>query len=570
MKYVIKEWLKMPKALLINILGILTTVAAVWVDIILLRDVATLFSLGSDWQTMLPAIVVELIGTIVLNVLQRLCRISVHMAYTDMMRNFSNKIIDAEFDMFVKNSCSKVISASEQLFQIAGIGDAFRQIVSMVVKIIMLLIAISQIAPATIVPICIIYGIGAIVSWYIYKWYSAIDKEADDIKRKRNQELDECVNGFKEVRGFGMQEFHRSRIHDWNYGAYKLFVKRNCIGRIVTLIVNSMYAGGCIIGILYCMNQILDGTMSPATGMLVVAYIGDIIDPIFAILDYADDMSTRLARLPVYREIMEYKSPVYRIDKESELQTESFDRAIELIGVSFQYEDTSNVLQNVHLRIEKGQKVGICGPSGGGKSTLLNLLMDYYVPSDGHILYDGVDYRRLNQRSLRSHIGIINQDIHIFNDTIRENIMYGRPFAMDHELIEASKKANIYEFIMSLPDGFDTVVGPKGLKLSGGQRQRIGLARIFLANPEIILLDEATAALDNESEAAIQDALAAFKDKTIVTIAHRLSTIENSDIIYVIDNHTVVEKGTHSELLRNNDVYARLCRGNKNVDQQKD
>lgn len=175
------------------------------------------------------------------------------------------------------------------------------------------------------------------------------------------------------------------------------------------------------------------------------------------------------------------------------------------------------------------------------------------------ISIDGIPYSEINARSLRSKIGIVNQDVYIFDQTIRYNVLYGKPSATEAELIEACKKANIYEFIKEQPDGFDTNVGPKGLKLSGGQKQRIGLARLFLYDPEIILLDEATASLDNDSERLVQDAMTLFDGKTIVTIAHRLSTIRDSDIIYVIDKHHVVEQGTHEELMMIEDgIYRRL------------
>lgn len=558
MKYVLKEWLKMPKALILTILGIIFSGVADYINIIKLRDIASLFSMGSTWYEYMPVIVAELIAVTLFNVLHRFCRSATHIAYTDMFGRFTDKVIYSEFDMFVRNSCSKVISASEQMWNIANIEVQIRNIASMLIKVVMLLVAIYKIAPNAIIPIIVVYGIGILASKYTYKWYGKLDSKADKIKRMRNQELDECVNGFKELRGFCMEDEHSKRIHSWNSECLGLFLKRNCVGRVTTAVVNLMYLAGTVVGIIYCMDAITSGTMSLATAMVVISYIGNIIDPIFFILDCADELSTDMARLPIYKEVMEYSSPIPRVSSNNELGTDSFERAIEFIGVSFSYENTEDVLTNTHLRIEKGQKVGICGISGGGKTTIFNLLMDYYVPQDGYIMFDGVDYRKIKPQSIRKHIGIVNQDIHIFNDTIRGNIMYGKPDADESQLVDAAKKANIYEFIKSLPNGFETTVGPKGLKLSGGQRQRIGLARIFLVDPEIILLDEATAALDNESETIVQEALNAFKDKTIVTIAHRLSTIRNSDIIYVIDNHTVAEQGTHEQLMQANGVYARL------------
>ena len=226
--------------------------------------------------------------------------------------------------------------------------------------------------------------------------------------------------------------------------------------------------------------------------------------------------------------------------------------------MSFAYEKSDMVLNKINLTIHKGESIGVCGESGGGKSTLLKLLEKFYAPIAGTITVDGIDIQELTSASLRDKMGVVSQDTYIFDTTIYENIRHGSPNATEYEVIDACKKASLYDFILSLPDGFQTQVGPKGLKLSGGQRQRISLARIFLRNPEIILLDEATSALDNESEKIVQQSLRAFSGKTIITIAHRLTTIENCDKIVVIDNHRIAESGTHSELLEQGGVYARL------------
>ena len=214
-------------------------------------------------------------------------------------------------------------------------------------------------------------------------------------------------------------------------------------------------------------------------------------------------------------------------------------------------------MSDISFKIEAGRSVALVGPSGGGKTTICSLIPRFYDVTGGRVLVDQKDVRDLTMKSLRSKIGIVQQDVYLFCGTIRENIAYGKPDASMDEIIEAAKKANIHEFIMELPEGYDTFVGERGTRLSGGQKQRISIARVFLKNPPILILDEATSALDNESERRIQKSLEALaKDRTTITIAHRLSTIRNADEIIVINEAGIAERGTHKELLGMNGLYA--------------
>lgn len=230
--------------------------------------------------------------------------------------------------------------------------------------------------------------------------------------------------------------------------------------------------------------------------------------------------------------------------------------------VSFHYEDSQdNVLENVSFRIQSGQTVAFAGASGIGKTTIASLVARFYDVCAGQIRIDGVDIRDLVLRDLRKHIGIVQQEVYIFNGTIRENIRYGRQDATDEEIVEAAKLANIHDFILSLEHGYDSIVGTRGIMLSGGQRQRISIARIFLKNPKILILDEATSALDYESEEIIQASIERLKQNcTSIVIAHRLSTIRNADRIYVLSDRGIAEQGTHDELIAQNGEYAKLSR----------
>ena len=240
---------------------------------------------------------------------------------------------------------------------------------------------------------------------------------------------------------------------------------------------------------------------------------------------------------------------------------------LDLEGVTFSYgEGEPEVLEGIDLHIPAGETLAVVGPSGGGKSTLCQLIPRFYDVTGGRILVDGQDVREVTQRSLRRSIGVVQQDVFLFAGTILENIRYGRPDATEAEVVEAAKQAEIYDDIMSMPDGFQTYVGERGVMLSGGQKQRVSIARIFLKNPPILILDEATSALDSVTEARIQSAFDELaKGRTTLIIAHRLSTIRSANRIIVVDDNHILEEGTHDELLARGGEYAQLYNAQKRV-----
>jgi ATP-binding cassette subfamily B protein len=249
---------------------------------------------------------------------------------------------------------------------------------------------------------------------------------------------------------------------------------------------------------------------------------------------------------------------------EGKIELEEVQGEIQFTDVSFAYEvvgegEEKNVISNLNLSVGAGKTLALVGPSGGGKSTICNLIPRYYDISYGKITLDGIDIKDIKLSSLRRHIGIVSQDVFLFDGTIKENIAYGDPTASDEEIIEAAKRANIHDYIATLELGYETEVGERGIKLSGGQKQRVAIARVFLKNPSLHILDEATSALDNVTEMQIQRALEELSTgRTVIVVAHRLSTVKNADEIVVIDADGIVERGTHTELLEKDGEYKKL------------
>ena len=298
------------------------------------------------------------------------------------------------------------------------------------------------------------------------------------------------------------------------------------------------------------------GTLSYTDLAIYALYIGIFVAPIATLMDFTEMLQKGFAGFKRLCEIIETEPDIQEKPNAQPLQ--NVKGHIEYRDVTFSYNEGEEVLTNLSIDIPAGTTCALVGPSGGGKTTICSLLPRFYDVKGGGVLVDGKDVRDLQLKSLRQAIGIVQQDVYIFAGTIRENIAYGKKNAAEEEIMEAAKRANIHDFVMSLPEGYDTYVGERGTRLSGGQKQRIAIARVFLKNPPILILDEATSALDNESEKHIQEALDRLSEgRTTVVIAHRLSTIRGAQKIIVIDEGGVREQGNHQELMAENGIYAR-------------
>ena len=292
-----------------------------------------------------------------------------------------------------------------------------------------------------------------------------------------------------------------------------------------------------------------------------VLYVSTLIATIRRIVEFAEQFQRGMTGIERFFEIMD--TPVEITDAPDARPLTVKEGGIEFRDVSFEYPDDHNkVLRHVDLTIRPGESLALVGPSGGGKTTLCNLIPRFYDVTSGQILIDGQDVRKVTLKSLRQAIGVVQQDVYLFSGTVAENIAYGKPNATKEEIVNAAKLAGADGFINELKDGYDTYVGERGVKLSGGQKQRISIARVFLKNPPILLLDEATSALDNESEILVGQSLDALaKGRTTLTIAHRLTTIKNADRILVLGRDGIEEEGTHEQLLERKGIYYRLWNG---------
>ena len=280
------------------------------------------------------------------------------------------------------------------------------------------------------------------------------------------------------------------------------------------------------------------------------------IGPVMTLINFMEQFENGITGFERFCEIMD-AAPEQ--DSPDAVDIGQLDGRIEFRDVSYAYDEDKNVLRHVDLVIEKGKKFALVGPSGGGKTTICHLIPHFYDVISGEILLDGREIHTITMESLRRNIGIVQQDIYLFNDSMKENIRYGRLDATDEEIVEAAKRANIHDYIMSLPHGYDTQIGERGVRLSGGQKQRLSIARVFLKNPPLLILDEATSALDNTTEILIQQALDELcKGRTTLVVAHRLSTIKNADEIAVVDDGRIVEQGSHEELMAKGGIYKEL------------
>ncbi len=377
-----------------------------------------------------------------------------------------------------------------------------------------------------------------------------------------NANLENSIAGIRVTKAYTCDEFESKKFKRFNESfkrarghAYKVMGEFNSG---MTLFTDLIYLVVLVAGGSFYFR----GTIDVGEFTMYLLYINTFLNPVRRLISFFEQYQNGMTGFRRFEEIMaEHEEP----ESPNALEVEKLEGVIDFENVSFGYEadkgdgQVHNVINNLSLHIDKGRSVALVGPSGGGKTTLCHLIPRFYEVTGGRICIDGHDITQLSRSSLRKNIGIVQQDVFLFTGTIRENIAYGNLDATDEQIIEAAKKAKIHDHILSMPQGYDTYIGERGVKLSGGQKQRISIARVFLKNPSILILDEATSALDNATEMLIQSSLEELsKGRTSIVVAHRLSTIKNADEIIVLSDEGIVERGTHEELLQKGGVYKTL------------
>lgn len=506
------------------------------------------------------------ISLIVMYIIQALCKYYVsyqgHMMGANMERDMRQELFvhyeKLSFSYYDKNNSGQMMSKLvSDLFDISefahhGPENLFISLIKIIGSFIFLFLINWQLA----IPLLILVVIMFFFSFGQNRWMQAtfLDnrRKIGDI----NSSLQDTLSGIRVVQSFANEAIENEKFtksneaflksKDANYRCMGTFMSSNLFFQGLMYLMTLVYGGWLI----------AHGQMDAVDLAMYALYIGIFISPIQILVELTEMMQKGLSGFRRFLDVIETEPEIVDLDNAVTLSDVKGDVSYE--NVSFHYsDDDTPVLSNVFFSIPAGRSIALVGPSGSGKTTICSLLPRFYDTTGGKVTIDGKDVKSLTLESLRNAIGLVQQDVYLFCGSIKENIAYGKPCATDDEIIEAAKQADIHDFIMGLPDGYDTFVGERGTRLSGGQKQRISIARVFLKNPPILILDEATSALDNESERYIQKSLEKLAaDRTTITIAHRLSTIKNADEILVIADNGIAERGTHEQLINNDGIYA--------------
>lgn len=477
----------------------------------------------------------------------------------DMRNDIFNHLQKLSFTYYDNNKTGQIMSRIvNDLFDISelahhGPEEIFISIIKIVGSFVILLTVDVKLTLVT-------FAFVPIMAWFAYyynkKMRTVFMKNRQKIAEV-NSQIEDSIAGIRVVQSFSNQHIEMRKFHEGN----KEFLKTKeesygYMGRFfssINLFQGIVYVAAVIVGVLF----IQSGSINSSDLVAYLLYINTFLTPIRTLINFTEQFQRGMTGFERFLEILNTHPDIE--NRKECVEFKEFNEDIDFENVSFKYDTGDYVLKNISLNVDKGQAIALVGLSGGGKTTLCSLIPRFYDVTGGCVRIDGIDIRDYDMGSLRRNIGVVQQDVYLFAGTVMENIKYGKPDASDEEVIKASISANAHDFIMQLEKGYETYVGERGVKLSGGQKQRISIARAFLKNPPILILDEATSSLDNQSEKVVQKSLEELsKSRTTFVIAHRLSTIRRADKILVLTDNGIEEEGSHDELMKQDGVYASL------------
>ncbi len=479
---------------------------------------------------------------------------------TDMRRDMFSHLMKLSFNYYDNTKIGQIMSRiSNDLFDITEFAHhGPEEIFICTIKIVGSFAILSSISFYLTLIVFAVLPVMLVSVFFFRKNMKAAFKKQREQIGELNAEVEDCLLGIRVVKSFANEDMEKDKFGQSNkafykakQNAYKYMARFHSCTRFFDGV---MYIVVLMAGSLFMARDIINA----ADLIAYLLYIQTLIASIRKLVEFTEQFQRGITGIDRFNEIMSSEPDITDSENAEDIQNVRGD--ISFKNITFAYNDEgADVLSHINIDVKNGENIAIVGPSGSGKTTLCNLLPRFYELSGGDITIDGISVKDISLKSLRNNIGVVQQDVYLFSGSIRENICYGLKDATDDEVISAAKNAGAHDFIMSLPDGYDTYVGERGLKLSGGQKQRVSIARLFLKNPPILILDEATSALDNESELVVQKSLESLaKGRTTFTIAHRLTTIRNASRILVLTDDGIAESGTHKELLEANGEYAKL------------
>ncbi|WP_210611146.1 ABC transporter ATP-binding protein [Priestia flexa] len=450
---------------------------------------------------------------------------------------------------------SRVINDVEQTknFVITGLMNVWLDMFTIVIAIIIMFTMNVQLTLVSI----ILLPLYALSVRYFYGRLRELTRVRSQALAEVQGHLHERVQGISVIRSFAIENHEQAQFDDQNRNFLQKAIDHTNWNAKTFAVVNTITDLAPLIVIAFAGYQVINGSLSIGTMVAFIGYIDRLYNPLRRLVNSSTTLTQSVASMDRMFEFIDEQYDI--VDSPNAKDSLEIKGAVKFNNVSFAYEEDEYILHDINLDVEQGKSVAFVGMSGGGKSTIISLIPRFYDVSSGEILIDGVNVKDYQTKNLRDQIGIVLQDTVLFSDTIRNNILLGKPGATDEDVVAAAKAANAHDFIMKLPHGYDTKVGERGMKLSGGQKQRVSIARVFLKNPPILIFDEATSALDLESEHYIQETLEKLaKERTTFIVAHRLSTITHVDEIVLVQDGKVIEQGSHGELMKKKGYYYDL------------